>query len=52
MLWHSNRPGEDGCFRHNARYESNDIAVPIGTSFFPRLAGRFPDLSHGAPGDP
>ena len=34
-------PGEDGCFLHNARYDFNDAALPIGVSFFARLAERF-----------
>jgi hypothetical protein len=45
MLWHGNGPGEGGCFLHNARYEVNDTALPIGTSFFGAAGGRFLDLS-------
>ena len=41
MLWLGNGPGEDGCFLHNARYDFNDEALPIGVSFFARLAERF-----------
>ncbi len=41
MLWLGNGPGEDGCFLHNARYDFNDAALPIGVSFFARLAERF-----------
>lgn len=41
MLWLGNGPGEDGCFLHNARYDFNDDALPIGVSFFARLAERF-----------
>jgi hippurate hydrolase len=41
MLWLGNGPGEDGCFLHNARYDFNDAALPIGTSFLARLAERF-----------
>jgi hypothetical protein len=45
MLWHGNGPVEDGCFLHNARYEVNNTALPIGASFLARLAGQFLDLS-------
>ena len=41
MLWIGNGPGEDGCFLHNARYDFNDGVLPIGASFFARLAERF-----------
>ncbi len=41
MLWLGNGLGEDGCFLHNARYDFNDAALPIGVSFLARLAERF-----------
>ena len=41
MAWIGNGPGEGGCFLHNARYDFNDDALPIGVSFFVRLAERF-----------
>jgi amidohydrolase len=41
MLWLGNGPGESGCFLHNARYDFNDAALPIGVSFLARLAERF-----------
>ena len=41
MLWLGNGPGEGGCLLHNARYDFNDDALPIGVSFFARLAERF-----------
>jgi amidohydrolase len=41
MLWLGNGPGEGGCFLHNPRYDFNDRALPIGASFFARLAERF-----------
>jgi amidohydrolase len=41
MVWIGNGPGEGGCFLHNARYDFNDSALPIGVSFFVRLAERF-----------
>ena len=41
MLWLGNGPGEDGCFLHNARYDFNDAALPVGVSFLARLAERF-----------
>jgi len=45
MLWRGNGPGEDGCFLHNARYEFNDTALPIGASFLARRAQRLLELS-------
>ena len=41
MVWLGNGPGEGGCFLHNARYDFNDDALPVGVSFFVRLAERF-----------
>jgi amidohydrolase len=41
MLWLGNGPGEGGCHLHNARYDFNDSAIPVGVSFFARLAERF-----------
>ena len=41
MLWLGNGPGKDGCVLHNARYDFNDAALPIGASFLARLAERF-----------
>jgi amidohydrolase len=41
MVWIGNGPGEGGCLLHNARYDFNDSALPIGVSFFARLAERF-----------
>jgi metal-dependent amidase/aminoacylase/carboxypeptidase family protein len=41
MLWLGNGPGEGDCFLHNSRYDFNDAALPIGVSFFVRLAERF-----------
>ena len=41
MLWLGNGPGEGGCLLHNARYDFNDNALPVGVSFFARLAERF-----------
>ena len=41
MLWLGNGPGEAGCFLHNARYDFNDAALPVGVSFLARLAERF-----------
>jgi amidohydrolase len=41
MLWLGNGPGEDGCMLHNARYDFNDAALPVGASFLARLAERF-----------
>ena len=41
MIWLGNGPGEGGCMLHNARYDFNDDALPVGVSFFVRLAERF-----------
>jgi hippurate hydrolase len=41
MLWLGNGDGADGCFLHNPRYDFNDEALPVGISFFARLAERF-----------
>jgi amidohydrolase len=41
MLWLGNGPGEGGCLLHNPNYDFNDDALPIGASFFARLAERF-----------
>ncbi len=41
MVWVGNGPGEGGCLLHNARYDFNDSALPVGVSFFARLAERF-----------
>jgi hippurate hydrolase len=41
MLWVGNGPGEGGCLLHNTRYDFNDSALPVGVSFFARLAERF-----------
>jgi hippurate hydrolase len=40
MLWLGNGEGEGGCFLHNPRYDFNDEALPVGVSFFVRLAER------------
>ena len=41
MMWIGNGPGEGGCLLHNSRYDFNDSALPVGVSFFARLAERF-----------
>jgi hippurate hydrolase len=41
MMWLGNGPGEGGCLLHNTRYDFNDSAIPVGVSFFARLAERF-----------
>jgi len=41
MLWIGNGPGDDGCYLHNARYDFNDSALPVGASFFAQLAERY-----------
>ncbi len=41
MLWLGNGPGEGGCYLHNPKYDFNDAAIPVGTSFLVRVAERF-----------
>jgi hippurate hydrolase len=41
MLWLGNGPGDGDCVLHNAHYDFNDAALPIGASFLARLAERF-----------
>jgi amidohydrolase len=41
MLWLGNGAADDGRVLHNARYDFNDAALPIGASFLARLAERF-----------
>jgi hippurate hydrolase len=47
MLWLGNGPGEGDCFLHNARYDFNDEALPVGVSFLARLAERFLEKAAG-----
>jgi amidohydrolase len=47
MLWLGNGPGEGDCFLHNARYDFNDEALPVGISFLARLAERFLENAAG-----
>ncbi len=37
-IWIGNGPGEGGCWLHNAQYDFNDDALPIGASYWARLA--------------
>jgi len=41
MLWIGNGRGEGVSFLHSAHYDFNDEALPIGASFYARLAERF-----------
>ena len=41
MLWLGNGAGDGACELHNACYDFNDAALPIGASFLARLAERF-----------
>jgi amidohydrolase len=41
MVWLGNGEGKEGAFLHNARYDFNDLAIPVGVAFFVRLAERF-----------
>ena len=47
MLRLGNGPGEGDCFLHNARYDFNDEALPVGASFLARLAERFLEKAAG-----
>lgn len=47
MLWLGNGPGEGDCFLHNACYDFNDAALPVGVSFLARLAERFLENAAG-----
>lgn len=47
MLWLGNGPGAGDCFLHNARYDFNDEALPVGASFLARLAERFLEKATG-----
>jgi len=37
-VWIGNGPGEGGCTLHNPRYDFNDALLPIGASYWVRLA--------------
>jgi hippurate hydrolase len=45
MLWLGNGIGEGGSYLHNPHYDFNDSALPVGVSFFARLAERFLERS-------
>jgi amidohydrolase len=47
MLWLGNGAEDGGCVLHNARYDFNDAALPIGASFLARLAERFLERAAG-----
>jgi amidohydrolase len=47
MLWLGNGPSDAGCVLHNAHYDFNDAALPIGASFLARLAERFLEKTPG-----
>lgn len=38
-LWLGNGPGEGGCMLHNARYDFNDEALPLGVAYWVSLVG-------------
>ncbi|HKL63901.1 MAG TPA: M20 aminoacylase family protein [Woeseiaceae bacterium] len=38
-LWLGNGPGQGGCMLHNARYDFNDDALPVGVAYWVRLVG-------------
>ena len=37
-IWIGNGPGEGGCVLHNPRYDFNDEILPIGASYWVRVA--------------
>jgi len=37
-IWVGNGPGEGGCYLHNPQYDFNDEVLPIGASYWARLA--------------
>jgi len=39
--WIGNGPGEGGCMLHNAGYDFNDAILPLGATYWSRLAERF-----------
>lgn len=48
-LWLGNGPGEGGCMLHNARYDFNDEALPIGVAYWVSLVGELLGGSERAP---
>lgn len=47
-LWLGNGPGEGGCMLHNARYDFNDDALPVGVAYWVRLVGELLGSGAGA----
>jgi len=39
--WIGNGPGEGGCMLHNAGYDFNDAILPLGATYWTRLAESF-----------
>ncbi len=37
-IWVGNGPGESGCYLHNPNYDFNDQVLPLGASYWARLA--------------
>jgi hippurate hydrolase len=48
-LWLGNGPGEGGCMLHNARYDFNDEALPIGVAYWVSLVGELLGRAERAP---
>ncbi len=48
-LWLGNGPGEGGCMLHNARYDFNDDALPVGVAYWVRLVGEVLGRAGSAP---
>jgi len=48
-LWLGNGPGEGGCMLHNARYDFNDEALPIGVAYWVSLVSELLGSGERAP---
>jgi hippurate hydrolase len=40
-VWIGNGPGEGGCMLHNPGYDFNDAILPLGATYWVRLAETF-----------
>lgn len=47
--WIGNGPGEGGCMLHNPRYDFNDEILPLGASYWVRLAQAFLPAGNASP---
>ena len=44
-VWVGNGPGDGGCMLHNPNYDFNDAVLPIGASYWVRLAEHWLPIS-------